>query len=70
MPHETAANEQLESQLAAIVGAAHVLSEPDLRAPFEQDWTRRFGGPARLVVRPGSTAEVAGVVAACGRAGV
>ena len=69
MPDGTAASEQLQSQLAAIVGPAHVLSEPDLRAPFEQDWTRRFGGPSRLVVRPGSTAEVAGVVAVCGRAG-
>jgi FAD/FMN-containing dehydrogenase len=47
-----------------------VLSDPDVRAPFELDWTRRFGGPSLLVVRPGSTAEVAAVVRACARAGV
>jgi FAD/FMN-containing dehydrogenase len=69
MPHPPAANQQLEAELVAIVGAAHVLSDPDVRAPFEQDWTRRFGGPSLLVVRPGSTAEVAAVVEACARGG-
>jgi FAD/FMN-containing dehydrogenase len=60
----------LASRLADLVGPAHVLVDPDLRAPFETDWTRRFGGPALLVVRPGSTGEVAGVVRACAGAGV
>lgn len=44
--------------LAAVVGAEHVLVDPDLRAPYETDWTRRFSGRAVAVVRPGSTAEV------------
>src|SRR2546430_17346005 len=36
----------------AVVGGTHVLVDPDLRAPYETDWTRRFTGTARCVVRP------------------
>ncbi len=60
----------LAGELADLVGPAQVLVDPDMRAPFEQDWTRRFGGPAALVVRPGSTNEVAGVVRSCSARGV
>ena len=60
----------LEEQLRAIVGTAHLLVDPDLRDAYETDWTRRFTGEARCVVRPGSTAEVAAVVRACAGAGV
>ena len=59
----------LFDQLAGIVGESHVLVDPDLRAPYETDWTRRFTGTARCVVRPASTAEVAAVVRACADAG-
>ena len=55
----------LAAALAVIVGPTNVLTDPELRAPFETDWTRRFGGPSRLVVRPGSTDEVAAVVRTC-----
>src|SRR2546430_4671485 len=55
----------LFEELRAVVGGTHVLVDPDLRAPYETDWTRRFTGTARCVVRPASTAEVAAVVRAC-----
>ncbi len=55
----------LAAHLTEVVGDTQVLVEPDMRAPFEVDWTRRFGGPALAVVRPGTTEEVAGVVRAC-----
>jgi FAD/FMN-containing dehydrogenase len=55
----------LADDLRDAVGADHVLTDPELRAPFETDWTGRFGGPAAAVVRPGSTEEVAGVLRAC-----
>jgi FAD/FMN-containing dehydrogenase len=55
----------LEHALIEVVGARHVLSDAELRAPYERDYTGRYGGQARLVVRPGDTAEVAEVVAAC-----
>ena len=60
---------ELAGRLADAVGARDVLLDPELRAGFERDWTGRFGAPARLVVRPGSTAEVAAVVRACAAAG-
>ncbi|MEJ3745948.1 FAD-binding oxidoreductase [Actinomycetes bacterium KLBMP 9797] len=60
---------ELEDQLRAAVGPSHVLVDGDLRAPYETDWTRRFTGAARCVVRPGSTDEVAAVVRACAAAG-
>jgi FAD/FMN-containing dehydrogenase len=60
----------VEDSLRAIVGESHLLVDPDLRAPYETDWTRRFTGTARCVVRPSSTAEVAAVVRACAAAGV
>lgn len=59
----------LAEALRAVVGPAHVLVDPDLRAPYETDWTRRFTGSARCVVRPGTTEEVAAVVRACAEAG-
>lgn len=60
----------LAARLAAIVGAAHVLTDPDLTASYQTDWTGRWRGRARLVVRPADTEQVAGCVAACARAGV
>ena len=59
----------LEATLRGIVGSAHVLQGGDLAA-YEIDWRKRYQGRARLVVRPGSTAEVAAVVRACAAAGV
>jgi len=56
--------------LAAIVGPDHLLTAPDVRAGYEVDWTGRFRGEARAVVRPVSTAQVAEVVRLCGDMGV
>jgi len=55
----------LDAALADIVGAGHVVGGDG----YERDWTGRFGGPARLVVRPGDTAEVAAVLRACAEHG-
>lgn len=59
----------LTQALGAIVGATHVLTDPQLTETYERDWTGRFGGRAALVVRPADTAQVAAVVAECARAG-
>ena len=61
--------ETLEAALSAIVGEAHVLTDADTRAAYERDWTGAWIGQARMVVRPGSTAEVAAVLDACRGAG-
>jgi len=55
--------------LVDIVGAGHVLVDAELRAGYETDWTGRFHGAARAVVRPGTPAQVAAVLAACAEAG-
>jgi FAD/FMN-containing dehydrogenase len=60
----------LEAALTSAVGSGHVLLDPELRASYETDWTGRFTGDSRAVVRPGTAAEVAGVLQACAHARV
>jgi FAD/FMN-containing dehydrogenase len=57
-------------ELAKIVGPDHVLTAPDLRAGYEVDWTGRFRGAARAVVRPASTTQVADIVRLCAETGI
>jgi len=59
---------ELIAHLKAAVGDNNVLTGGDLGA-YEQDWRKRSRGKALAVVRPGTTAEVAQVVAACAAAG-
>ncbi len=61
--------DDLLEQLRAVIGVAHVLTDPALRAPYETDWTGRWSGPARVVVRPADTAQVAAVLRACAAVG-
>jgi len=60
----------LLAELAVICGAEHVLTDPDVTAGYATDWTRRFRGRARCVIRPGHVDEVARALLACGRHGV
>jgi FAD/FMN-containing dehydrogenase len=60
----------LEDDLRAVVGEQQVLTDPALTASYEADWTRRFHGHARCVVRPGSAEEVAAVLKLCAGSGV
>ncbi|WP_370651593.1 FAD-binding oxidoreductase, partial [Frankia sp. Cj3] len=53
-----------------LLGAAHVLVDPDLTAGYETDWTGAFTGRATAVARPGSTDEVAAVLRVCAAHGV
>ena len=57
--------DELVEALVAAVGGRDVLVDDDVRASYETDWTRRFHGRARAVVRAGGAAEVAAVLAAC-----
>lgn len=52
-------------RLARIVGAGHVITDPDVLATRSVDWTGRYRGSAAALVRPGSAAEVAAVLRAC-----
>jgi FAD/FMN-containing dehydrogenase len=60
----------LQKRLADIVGAPHVLTEAAQTQPYLTDWRKQYSGPAECVVRPGSTEEVARVVAVCAGEGV
>jgi FAD/FMN-containing dehydrogenase len=60
----------LLDELNDIVGRDHVVTDPELLQAHVVDWTARFHGSTPAVVRPGSTDEVAAVVALCRRQGV
>ena len=60
----------LEDELASIVGDQHLLVDPAVTASYSVDWTRHFAGACRAVVRPADTAQVAAVLACCGRHGL
>ena len=60
----------LLASLREAVGDGQVVTDPDVVTPYSQDWTRRWQGKPLAVVRPGSTEEVAAVVAICAEAGV
>ena len=55
----------LEDDLRTVVGDPHVLIDPGVTASYETDWTGRFRGHARCVVRAGSTADVTEVLRIC-----
>ncbi len=59
----------LVERLRAIVGPDHVLVDPGVAAGYLRDWTGRFEGTSPAVVRPGTVAEVAAVLAACHETG-
>jgi FAD/FMN-containing dehydrogenase len=61
-------DDPLVRALTGALGAEHVLTAPDLRAPYEIDWTRRFSGHARCVARPSNTEQVATVLRLCAEA--
>ena len=55
----------LIEQLTVAVGAAHVLVDDDVRSGYEVDWTGRYQGLCRAVVRPDTVEEVAAVIRIC-----
>lgn len=60
----------LIDELTGIVGAAHVLQDPEMTAGYSIDWTRRFAGATPLVIRPADTAETAAVMSSLAAARV
>ena len=56
-------------EFASVVGEAHVLTG-DATAGYAVDWTGGFHGQTPAVLRPGSTAEVASLLALCSDAGL
>jgi FAD/FMN-containing dehydrogenase len=54
----------------ATVGGSGMLTDPELTEGYSVDWTRRWRGSARAVVRPTTTDQVAALVSAARRHGV
>lgn len=57
--------DRLPAALAEVVGPRYVLTDAAICAPYVSDWTRRWTGSARAVVRPADTGQVAGVLRVC-----
>src|ERR1700694_3772037 len=62
-------SDTLADRLAAIVGSAHVSTDPDVVAGRSVDHTGRYRGHASALVRPASVDEVGAVLRACRDAG-
>lgn len=59
----------LTDRLAAVVGASHVSTDPDVLAARSVDHTGRYRGRAAALVRPASSGEIAAALAVCRDAG-
>lgn len=57
----------VRTEFVDVVGPTNVLTDPDLRATYEVDWTRRWTGTASMVVRPADTRELSGILNLCHR---
>jgi FAD/FMN-containing dehydrogenase len=60
----------IELQLADLLGAGAVVSDEGLRERYLLDWTRSTRGEAAAIVRPSSVADVARTVAWCSARGL
>ena len=58
----TSLDKSLLHEFESIVGASHALHEDELAASYSTDWTGRFKGSTPLVLRPGTTEEVAQIL--------
>ena len=58
----TSLDKSLLHEFESIVGASHALHEDELVASYSTDWTGRFQGSTPLVLRPGTTEEVAQIL--------
>jgi FAD/FMN-containing dehydrogenase len=54
---------ELLARLSAIVGPEHALTDPELQLPYLREWRDMYEGRASIVLRPGTTAEVAAIMA-------
>ncbi|MEJ1157847.1 FAD-binding oxidoreductase [Prosthecomicrobium sp. N25] len=59
----------LLERFAAIVGPRHVVTEPDAMRPYLVEWRDLYEGVSPMVLRPGSTAEVAAILALASETG-
>ncbi len=56
--------------LARVVGLAYALRDAASQAPYLREWRDRYNGRTRLVLRPGSVAEISEILKLCNAARV
>jgi FAD/FMN-containing dehydrogenase len=61
---------ELIARLSRIVGPNHALTDPDQQLPYLREWRDLYIGRTPLVLRPGSTSEVAQILTLCNEARV
>ena len=61
---------ELIARLTAIVGREHALTDPDQQLPYLREMRDLYFGVSPLVLRPGTTGEVAQILALCNEARV
>lgn len=59
-----AAQTALLAALRPVLGDRGIITDPDLIAPWEIDWRRRFRGHAPAILAPADTAQVQAVLRA------
>ncbi|HJU30849.1 MAG TPA: FAD-binding oxidoreductase [Hyphomicrobiaceae bacterium] len=60
----------LLARLADIVGQEHALADPEQQLPYLREWRDKYEGRACVVVRPGTTEQVAAIMQLASSAGV
>ena len=60
--HTQRPSEETLDALSRIVGEHHAIRDPAAMAPYLVEWRDRYVGKAALVLKPGSTAEVAAIL--------
>jgi FAD/FMN-containing dehydrogenase len=60
----------LVARFAGIVGAQHALTDPDQQLPYLREWRDMYDGRASIVLRPGSTEEIAEILALANQHGI
>jgi FAD/FMN-containing dehydrogenase len=60
----------LVARFAGIVGEQHALTDPDQQLPYLREWRDMYDGRASIVLRPGSTEEIAEILALANQHGI
>jgi FAD/FMN-containing dehydrogenase len=69
-PQPAILSPDLVARFAAIVGPEHALTDPDQQLPYLREWRDMYEGRASVVLRPGSTEEVAKILALANEHGI
>jgi FAD/FMN-containing dehydrogenase len=64
-PPLNAPSPELLARLSAIVGLGHAITDPADQGPYLREWRDLYTGRTPVVLRPGSSAEVSAILAAC-----